>query len=183
MLKKRTRWRKVPGFNNYEISDVGQIRKALDFVRTDKRSYPPGKSIRLQLQGNGYFSVSLMAARGRGQVRTVFIHVALAKAFHGPKPSPKHVARHLDDNKRNNTTANVKWGTFHDNEADKKRNGNTAHGTKNGLSKLTIDQVRELRLMRKNGSTACAELAEKIKVSASTAWRCASVRTYAGEKC
>ena len=51
------------------------------------------------------------------------VHRALCEAFHGPPPFPGAKARHLDDNKLNNTPDNIQWGTNSENMLDAVRNG------------------------------------------------------------
>lgn len=46
----------------------------------------------------------------------------MLEAFVGPKPFPKAVARHLDDNSLNDVLGNLAWGTHVDNVADAVRN-------------------------------------------------------------
>lgn len=72
----------------------------------------------------------------------------------------KIVVRHLDGNSLNNTLSNLKYGTVKENVDDAfKHNGNYAEGTRNGRSKLTEDDVREIRRRYD-----CGELLSKISV-------------------
>lgn len=43
------------------------------------------------------------------------VHQAVCEAFHGPKPFPKAVVIHLDENAHNNRPENLKWGTQKEN--------------------------------------------------------------------
>jgi hypothetical protein len=45
----------------------------------------------------------------------VKIHQLICAAFHGPKPFPKAVVIHLDENGLNNRPENLKWGTQKEN--------------------------------------------------------------------
>lgn len=47
--------------------------------------------------------------------KTFKVHSAVCEAFHGPKPFPKAVAMHDDENSRNNRPDNLKWGTQKEN--------------------------------------------------------------------
>jgi hypothetical protein len=40
---------------------------------------------------------------------------AVCEAFHGASPFPQAVVMHMDENARNNTAANLKWGTQKEN--------------------------------------------------------------------
>ncbi|WP_413716185.1 HNH endonuclease signature motif containing protein [Sphingobium sp. B1D7B] len=43
------------------------------------------------------------------------IHQAVCEAFHGPKPFPRAVVIHLDEDAHNNRPENLKWGTQKEN--------------------------------------------------------------------
>ena len=67
----------------------------------------------------------------KGGYRRVRLHNAglhlvnriVCAAFHGPPPSPKHEASHLDDDPANNRADNLAWETREENQArrDRKR--------------------------------------------------------------
>ncbi len=47
--------------------------------------------------------------------KTYKVHRLVAEAFHGPSPFPRAVVMHLDENPRNNSVDNLKWGTQKEN--------------------------------------------------------------------
>lgn len=49
------------------------------------------------------------------------LHPIVCAAFHGPKPFPKAVVRHLDGDSQNNCANNLRWGTPQENADDKKK--------------------------------------------------------------
>lgn len=82
------------------------------------------------------------------------IHRLVLETFVGP--CPKGMAcRHLDGNPSNNNLSNLCWGTYRENWEDKVRHGrdNVGHnnGEVNGRSKLTEDDVREIRRTYRKG--------------------------------
>lgn len=79
-----------------------------------------------------------------GDRRPRVVHRLMLLAFVGPCP-PGYEARHLDANRSNNTLSNVVWGTKEENAADRIRHGNQARGEKINTSRLSPDQVREIR--------------------------------------
>lgn len=85
-----------------------------------------------------------------GQHKTFLVHVLVCETFHGPKPDGKQVA-HGDSNPRNNQSANLRWATPVENNSDKYARNTTLQGTKHPLSKLTDDQVLEIRRRVKLG--------------------------------
>jgi hypothetical protein len=98
---------------------------------------------KMQLTNKGYL-ISDFQVDGRARKCTV--HRAVLLAWIGPPPSPSHEGRHLDGNRLNNSNLNLAWGTAWENTQDKKRHGSRwARGTAQGASKLTEEQVCEIR--------------------------------------
>ena len=91
---------------------------------------------------NGYRFIALIAKETK---RSKAVHVLVCEAFHGPKLTPQHIVRHLDGNRENNVPSNLCWGTYAENEADKRRHGKTACGEAHGEVKLTEEAVRIIR--------------------------------------
>jgi len=114
------RWLPIHGYEGrYEVSDVGRVRS---YCRI-----PAGHLLKQALAGDGYPSVDLFAGDGTHRMMRTSWLVMLA--FVGPRPSGQ-VTRHLDDNKLNNTLANLAYGTRRDNEIDKTRNGHNPNAKK-----------------------------------------------------
>lgn len=125
-------WLPAPRYPHYKVSNLGRV-----------------KSVRI-LDGcitkYGYHRVNLY------NKNNVFIHVLVCTAFHGPKPSSKHEVCHRDGNKLNNKASNLRWGTRKENIEDSVRLGTLALGSRHGMSKLTEDQVRKIRILSKDKS-------------------------------
>lgn len=136
-------WKKIPRYSKYEVSEYGKIRSIKGILKghVDKR---------------GYVSYSL--TDDCGKATTVRAHVAVALAFHGPKPSDGHYALHWDDVKSNNCSKNIRWGTPIDNKKDEKRNGRANIGEVNGSARLTAVMVREIRKNYASGNVTYKEL-------------------------
>lgn len=45
------------------------------------------------------------------EIASVRVHIIVATAFHGPKPTKEHVVDHIDTNRRNNRPNNLRWVT------------------------------------------------------------------------
>lgn len=132
----------------YEVSADGQVFRVHQGSRHVLAQQP---------DQDGYPCVLVRIALGKR--RLLRVHRAVCLTFHGPRPSPKHVVRHLDGDKRNNSAANLSWGTHLENEADsvrlrQKASGlrNGAHtkperrrrGEANGNAKITADAARRI---------------------------------------
>jgi len=80
-----------------------------------------------------------------GKKKSQSVHALICRAFFGNKPTHCDCTRHLDGNKLNNIPGNLRWGTYYQNEADKRRHGRVACGEKQGSAKLTESIVLLLR--------------------------------------
>lgn len=117
-------WRLVEGWSRFAVSNRGRVCR---LGREPSKWYkeagvlwiypriliPDGRSVGLQQEGRR---------------RALSVAALVLTAFVEPRPTPKHEARHLDDNFYNNELPNLAWGTRSDNMHDAVRNGK--HGAK-----------------------------------------------------
>lgn len=89
-------WKKIRGFSNYSVSDLGNVRNdcfnRLLKPRTNKRGY---KTVDLHVLGDPY---------------PKYVHVLVAEAFIGPCPIGQ-VVDHIDNNPSNNALSNLHYVT------------------------------------------------------------------------
>lgn len=81
---------------------------------------------------------------GKRNSRCWLVSRLVLMAFVGPCPAGKE-ACHKNGNPSDNRLSNLYWGTRTDNMADAKRHGTDNEGERNGMSKLTEDDVRRIR--------------------------------------
>lgn len=129
----------------YEVSNLGIVRCYRYGNRV--RKFPRIKNLQRN-KVNGYWYVILSL---RKVIKAWTIHRLVLTVFKGPQP--KKDARHLDGDKANNKLSNLAWGTRKENEADKRMHGRSAIGERNGQSKLTESEVRDIRRKHKQGRT------------------------------
>lgn len=103
------RWKQVPGFERYEVSDRGAVRRP---------GHRQGRSLKPVAQHNGYLRVRLYKDLWP---YNRFIHTLVLTAFVGPRPEGLQ-CRHLNDNKLDNRLLNLRWGSPKENTADAFRN-------------------------------------------------------------
>jgi hypothetical protein len=132
-------WRAIPGWPSYEASSLGRIRRV-----TRGHGTWPGRVLKptLNRRANRYF---LHLCDGSGARKLCEVHRLICITFHGSPPSPKHEAAHWDGDSTSNTADNLRWATRVENEHDKRRHGRDNSGERNGSSKLTEEQVRQIR--------------------------------------
>lgn len=126
-------------------------------ISSDGEVYSPAGKLKKQLICNGlYHSITI---RGR----SVYVHRLVAEAFID-NPEGKPDVAHVDGNGLNNHVDNLRWSTEKENMADKIRHGTLLQGSSHPNSRLTQDQVSDIRSMRKDGVSA-EGLAGLFKVS------------------
>ena len=99
-------WKKIPGFEAYEVSTLGNIRNA------------KGHILKPWLDGGGHYQIQL----GRGNKFT--LHRLIALTFI-PEVDGKPYVDHINQNKTDNRVENLRWATRSENGL------NTANRTAN----------------------------------------------------
>lgn len=123
-------WRKITGYENYSVSDCGQVRN--DVTGEMKR---PTLNKR-----NGYLCVDLYRENKRTK-RTV--HRLVAEAFI-LNPDKKKTVDHIDGVRTNNKVSNLRWATFSENNSHFNTNGTRSE-------RIAVIHYRELRNKRGGG--------------------------------
>jgi hypothetical protein len=134
-------WRAIPGFDLYEASSVGGIRR-----KDNKRV------ISQFVEEHGYMTANLWKD-GKRKLRK--LHPLVAAAFHGPKPAGMECC-HYNDVKSDNRASNLRWDTRKGNILDAIRNG-TLYRFKSGeaspIAKHSDECVRRIREARLFGAS------------------------------
>lgn len=150
-MDEREVWVAVKEFPAYEISNLGRVRRM-------------GRIVRGWDNGAGYLQVNLWS-EGKRRVRT--IHALVAEGFLPPKPTPKHEIAHGDGNRANCREDNLRWATRAENHADKLLHGTSNRGERQGLSRLTAENVHAILAMKKQGVSQ-ARMARAFNVHPAT---------------
>lgn len=142
------RWRPVIRFEGlYEVSNYGRVRSISRWVSIGKgKRLVEGRVLTHKLS-NGYPTVTLCA--GNFEIKK-HVHRILAEAF---IPGTGDVVRHLDGDRENYSLVNLAWGSYSDNERDKKEHGRSLQGERHHQAKLTEEKVRAIREMYARGIT------------------------------
>lgn len=94
-------WKKIEGYENYEILITGKVRKGI-------------KEMKPYLNHGEYLRIKLTNDSGR---KAFYIHQLVARAFiSNPNNLPE--LNHKDHNPLNNSVENIEWITHKDNCAD-----------------------------------------------------------------
>lgn len=151
-------WKPVVGFEGlYEVSNQGRVRSLLI---SDKHGATSGHCLKAG-DVRGYRQVIL---RKEGRSHSGLVHRLVAMAFVGLPPTPKHQVNHKDLNKSNNVPENLEWVTQTQNNRHAAPLIPRLRGEANH-SKLTEDQVREIRRRYAAGGVTQQALADEFGVS------------------
>lgn len=134
-------FRKIQGFSNYEISNLGRL-KTFNWKNTgQERIMKPSPDER------GYLKTVIVS--DDKVYKTVAIHRLVAVSFLGEKPSPKHQVNHINGIKDDNRSVNLEWCTLQENIQHAIKTGLfdscRSFGSSNGMSKATVEQVIDIR--------------------------------------
>lgn len=94
-------------------------------------------------------------------------HRVVCELAHGPAPTPRHQAAHSCGQPSCVNPHHLSWKTQSENEQDKRIHGTAQIGERNGTSKLTDEQVREIVRLRVGGATQ-PQLARQFGVTQPT---------------
>jgi hypothetical protein len=125
-------WKNIPGYPEiYKVSNLGRIKKGnkIRTFKTDVKS----RYIRTSLNG-----------------KKVDLHILIAKAFLGPRPSKKHHVDHIDNDSRNNKVENLRWATVRENVSKERRNANLYTSKYTGVHRERGGWVAQIVLADKN---------------------------------
>lgn len=157
-------YRPVLGFSGYCVGSNATAWTCIVRLRTGTKArvFGPGPIWRRMKASIrcGYMVVNLHREK-KGYVK--FVHRLVLEAFDGPCPPGKE-CRHIDDVRLNSNYFNIIWGTRLENMADRARNGILNLGQDVYSTKLTDDQVRELRSEYSSGASV-ADLAKRLGIS------------------
>lgn len=155
----------IPGFEGYFCSNYG------DAFSSRKRYFENGKYItkitkeliRMTPSNHedGYLFFTIFNGKSFKQM---LAHRLVMICFSGEERND--LVLHYDGNPKNNYFGNLRWGTHADNHEDQRRHGTLAIGKRNSMAKLTEDEVRRIRRMRKEGHST-KNIANLFKISES----------------
>lgn len=150
-------WKQLPGFEAYEVSDHGNVRRI-----SQGKGTRPMRQLRPCLDHGGRM---VFNARKDGKIKQWKVHRAVMQAFCGDCPEGMEVA-HLDGDQTNNRLTNLAYATPVENNSNKVGHGTQPKGVQIWCAKLTEDQVLEIRA--RSPQISYAKLATEYGVSLMT---------------
>ena len=157
-------WRPVKSSpRNYMVSNRGRVR-SVDRTISDMMPYGPrirrvrGKILSPSVGTVGYPHLTIDG-------RSESVHRLVADAFI-PNPRGLPEVNHLDRNRANNMVENLEWTTPSGNLLHVTRGFGVNTGSRNGRSKVTEDDVIEIRRLKSTGAMTRA-IARKYRLTES----------------
>lgn len=151
---KNETWKTLPGFEDYEVSDLGNVRRISAAKGT--------RAMRLLSPCADRCGRMVFNTRKDGKTKQWKVHRAVMLAFKGECTDGKEVA-HLDGNQQNNKLENLMYATPVENNRHKVGHGTQPTGEKMWNAKLTEEQVIEIR--SRSPQISYAKLAKEYGVS------------------
>lgn len=130
MIDTAEEWRTCLSAPNYEVSNIGRVRRRIDGPTGSKAGMIKAQ----QKMKTGYVQVTVHV---ENRPKTVNVHRLVCAAFHGPQPSECHEVAHNDGVRWNNEAANLRWATKKENQKDRRAHGTLMDGEKHYLTSLT----------------------------------------------
>jgi len=175
-------WKSIKGFDNYLVSNHGRIFSVKRKILCKHKStfyYRkwPSKMLRLGDHKDGYPLVKLVDSNRRICPRKVHRLVTI-HFVRNLNPEKYNVVNHLDSDPKNNHYSNLEWTDAIGNMKHCIAMGrNTpALGEINGNSKLTSNQVQEIR--EKRNFSRLKDLAIEYNVSVSVISQICNLKTW-----
>lgn len=148
------KWRKVSGCPSYSVSNHGRVRR--DVAYNGRAGL-----IKPSTNNKGYRVINLWE---NNKQYSGLLHRVVAIVFVKNPTGLPHV-NHDDGNKMNCRASNLKWTTEADNKDHAAKNGLMQRGEDRPNSKLTEDDVREIRKQYAAGGLTQAALGRYFGIS------------------
>lgn len=148
IIPENERWAPVPGFDAYEVSDYGRVRRirggqgaraGVILRQTIRKNKTPYRTVGLYRNGKGY---------------TTLVHQIVALAFIGEPPTSQHVVAHFDGDENNMHVSNLRWATHTENMEDMRRHNRLQRGESHYKTTLSVGDVIKIRGLKECGETA-----------------------------
>lgn len=140
----------ISGFPGYQVTSSGKI--------INKH----GRILKDRITKFGYIRAMLSVNK---KPKQLLVHRIVAEHF-VPNPQNKPDVNHKDGNKKNNHYSNLEWVTKSENTKHASNHFLAVRGEKNGRSKLTWKQIKEIREIYP--SLSCYSLAKIYQVNQTT---------------
>lgn len=154
------KFRKIKGFPSYQIGSNDSVR-----IKQEDGEW---KYLKTSFDSDGYLRVNIKNEDGKNFYKR--IHRLKLEAFKPRKNSDKLLGLHIDDDRKNNSLDNLKWGTKRDNALMAMDNGKLIF-TKGKLNKqkVTVIDIEKQKVLSFDTMNAAAKF---LNVSKTAIYKC-----------
>jgi hypothetical protein len=159
-------WRSIANYEGYyEVSNLGRIRRIKAAVGTK-----PGRILTPVYKHDGYTRIRLYKET---VWKSIYIHRLVAVAFLGDPPTLEHQPNHLNGVRDDNRADNLEWATRSENLIHSNRvlHRYNPYGEYNHNTKLSDNDVREIRQLYADKVYNQVQLGKRFNVSQACIWR------------
>lgn len=172
-------WRDVVGYEGYyQVSDTGKVKSLKRITRNNFYSNQIKHDFILK-PNTDRGNYKYVALSKNAKTKSIKVHTLVLIAFVGPKPKGM-CCRHIDGSRDNNNKHNLCWGTYKENQHDRRIHGTDRYfkGEEHPAAKLTEKDVLEIRKLYEDSQNTKVELAEKYNVSRENIYRIVNHLTW-----
>ena len=158
-------YKRLKDYPLYRVYENGEVIK--DKSNKNRNDF---KHLKHTLSPKGYHTVYVYNNEMKGSSQRV--HRLVAEAFVKGKTIDNNIVNHIDGDKSNNHYKNLEWCNIQYNNRHAievlgvKRTGNS-----NGYSKLSENQVKNIRYLHKHSNLSCTQIANIYDVNKTTVSR------------
>ena len=159
-------WRPIDGYESaYSVSSRGRVKSLpRKIIRSDGQTKTiAGRILKPRKGTQGYLRVQLSQ---QNKPVDRYIHRLVARTFIRP-PAEDEEVNHIDGDKENNCVENLEWATRRTNVDHATDTGLNPQGSQKHGSKLTEEDIREIRRRCEQAGETHQSLADDFGVSRS----------------
>jgi hypothetical protein len=165
------KWIDVPEFEGcYLVSNAGRVKSVYHKVlgRGGHLNNSWGVMRILPYRGGRKIAVLCRPSNHPNgkKLKTHLVHQLVARAFSGQECPEGYCVCHVNGDKTDNRIENLCYGSPSENSLDRRRHGTDARGEKSANSKLTDQDVQDIRDRYAEGDITQVQLADQYRVSA-----------------
>jgi hypothetical protein len=165
------KWVDVPDFEGcYQVSNIGRV-KSVDHKVLGRGGHLNNSWGQMRTQpsraGRKFVVLTRPSNHPNGKkAESRLVHQLVARAFSGQDCPEGYCVRHVNGDKTDNRIENLCYGSPSENSLDRRRHGTDARGEKSVNSKLTDQDVQNIRDRYAAGGIIQVDLAAQYRVSA-----------------